>query len=132
MEITTKGHNNTLTKGFFVEINLNRQQDLAYLSIEGELTINSSVELNTMFENLIKSGSNKVIVDFEKVDYIDSSGLSVLIAIKVRLKESNGDLVFINIAESVYRIFELTRLLDFFTILETKEIAEMHFKNITS
>ena len=57
-----------------------------------------------------------MLLDLEKVDYIDSSGLGVLVAINKRTLQNRGKLIIKGINGLVKELFELTRLTKVFEI----------------
>lgn len=64
-------------------------------------------------EKLIKymeEGQNNFIVKMNRVDYIDSSGLGVLVSIHKRTRQSNGSLIISGASGFVKELFTLTRL----------------------
>lgn len=57
----------------------------------------------------IPSGIQRISIDMSDVEFIDSSGLGVLVAIKKRLGE-HGVLEIVGLSKRMHRIFELTKL----------------------
>ena len=57
-----------------------------------------------------------VVVDLRKVPFMDSSGIHVLLAHKLRLEEAGGHLRLLVNTSDIMRLFELTGLTDFFEI----------------
>ena len=66
--------------------------------------------------NLHLQFANNFLLDLEKVDYIDSSGLGVLVAINKRTLQNRGKLIIKGINGLVKELFELTRLTKVFEI----------------
>ena len=56
----------------------------------------------------MKIESNKVIMDFSKVSFMDSSGIGVVIGRYKKLSMKNGVLCIANVKESVNRVFQLS------------------------
>jgi len=69
-----------------------------------------------------------VIINLEKVSYIDSSGIGALISSLSNLKKYQGGLKIINVYASVKKVFELTKLTSFFEIYESEGEALAKFK----
>jgi anti-sigma B factor antagonist len=70
-----------------------------------------------------ESGARKILVDFAKTGYIDSSGLGVLVSLAKRLRELGGDLRLANLNDDLQTLFELTKLDTLFQIADTRERA---------
>ena len=58
----------------------------------------------------LERGDRKFIVDFSKTDYIDSSGLGVLVTLSKKIREQEGQLSLVSLSEDLRTLFELTKL----------------------
>ena len=67
---------------------------------------------------LLDGDARRVVVDLSRVDFLDSSGLGALVAIMKRLGEP-GALEITGLGRPVRKVFELTRMVEVFTIRET-------------
>jgi len=110
-----------------MKINEEKHGDTLVCALDGEININNSPELRKAFDDLIKRNQLKVIVDFVRVTYIDSSGLATLIEMFQRLKKAGGAMRFCGMNENIRNIFELTKLNKLFQIFENKEVALKDF-----
>jgi anti-sigma B factor antagonist len=99
------------------------QADCSICDVDGEINLNTSLELRKVFDELVRSQIKKVIIDFSKVPYIDSSGLATLIELLQRLKKNNGKLRICSVTEKVKNIFEITKLHKLFEIYDDQESA---------
>ena len=61
-------------------------------------------------------GIQNVVMDFEKVDYISSGGLRVLLAIEQQMEDRGGGLRLIHVNENIIEIFELVGFMDVVTV----------------
>ena len=93
------------------------------VKIEGEVDVYTSIDLKKELTRLIEANQNKIIIDLENVNYMDSSGLGVLVALLKELKKNGGDLKLISLPVSVKKIFDLTRLTKFFNIYNNLQDA---------
>ena len=75
----------------------------------------------------IDEGMNKVIVNLEKAEYVDSSFLGILVAGLKRATMKDGDLKIIGLQPAVKSMFELTRLYRIFDIFDSKDEAIKSF-----
>jgi anti-sigma B factor antagonist len=71
-----------------------------------------------MYE-LIDNGNQRIAIDLSGVEFMDSTGLGVLIGALKRVRESGGSLVLGGIRPAVSRVFEITGLDRIFTIHES-------------
>lgn len=88
------------------------------LMVSGSLFVNESTVLREKMLEQIRQGKVEFLLDFSNLDYIDSSGLGVLVSMHKRVKENNGNLVLKGLKGEVKGIFELTRLTRVFEIVE--------------
>ncbi len=97
--------------------------DIAILAIDGEIDIYTSSDLKDALIQQIDSGAKHIIMDLENVTYIDSSGIGVFISTLATLKKLGGKICIIKITASVKKVFELTKLTNFFKIYKDEEEA---------
>jgi anti-sigma B factor antagonist len=93
------------------------------LEIEGEVDVYTSPQLKQDIVKLAEGGVKHVIINLSKVEYLDSTGLGVLIGGLKRLRESDGNLVLVGPGMRILRIFEITGLDKIFDIFSTEEEA---------
>jgi anti-sigma B factor antagonist len=67
--------------------------------------------------------NSKVVLDLSEVDFIDSSGLGVLLSCYRHVGAAGGDLRLCNLNEQVRTLFELVRMHRVFDIYDTREEA---------
>lgn len=85
----------------------------AILSVEGWLDTNSAPELGREIEAL--SDIESLILDFDKLEYISSAGLRILLSTQKTMNKK-GSMVIKNVNEDVMDIFNITGFVDFLTI----------------
>lgn len=93
------------------------------VKIEGEVDVYTSIDLKKELTKLVESDQKNIIIDLENVNYMDSSGLGVLVALLKELKKIGGELKLISLPVSVKKIFDLTRLTKFFNIYNNLDEA---------
>jgi len=86
------------------------------LTINGRLDSNSSKELEDQVMGLVTGGVSKLLMDFGGVDYINSSGLRVLLMAFQHLKKSGGKLHLCNIKDYMNEVFEISGYTEIFPI----------------
>jgi anti-anti-sigma factor len=85
------------------------------VSLAGRITIDSSPELRTLlFDRLRAPGFERLIVDFENVDYIDTSGLAVLFETLKAARVEGKSMCLSRLGEQPRYLLEATRLLHLF------------------
>jgi anti-sigma B factor antagonist len=86
-------------------------------------TVEISGNVKNELLKLIDEGKNKVIINLEKAEYVDSSFLGILVAGLKRATMKDGDLKIFGLQPAVKSMFELTRLYRIFDIFNTREEA---------
>lgn len=95
-----------------LEIKLTENEEQSILNVSGEIDAYTAPQLKESFASIIEKENKEIIVDLEKVTYMDSTGLGVFIGALKSAKEKNSQLKLINIQDRVYRLFQITGLDD--------------------
>src|SRR5271157_3205435 len=106
-----------------MDINTRSKREVIILDIAGEIDLYNAPEIKDTINNLIEERKYNVVINLEKVSYIDSSGIGVLISSLSNLRKYQGGLKIINVFASVKKVFELTKLTSFFEIFDSEEDA---------
>ena len=95
-----------------MKINFNKSNGILSVAIEGRLDTTTAPELD-LFLTENYNGIGEIVIDCEKLEYVSSAGLRVLLATQKRAKNS---MKLINVCEFVMEIFEMTGFADILTI----------------
>ena len=98
----------------------------------GEIHVSTAPEFSERLNAAIADGKTALVLDFSRVEFIDSTGLSVLLNGLRRLTRRKGSLVLICTNPTVLRLFEITRLDSTFDIVGTREEALAHVNSNNS
>ncbi len=82
---------------------------------EGRLDTAASLDLNEELAAQL-DGVTEIIMDFEKVEYISSSGLRVLLTAEQRMEDCGGKMKLIHVNEYIIAIFDLVGFMDVITV----------------
>lgn len=97
-----------------IKFNLN-SENIEVMPI-GEVDIFTSPELKNKIFELIEEKKQNIVIDGQRLDYIDSTGLGVLMAIYKKLQENNLSIKIINLKQNIYKLFDITGLNKVFNI----------------
>lgn len=86
------------------------------IELSGQLNLENAGEARAALREIIEGGSQRLVIDFGGVDFVDSSGLSVLVSAYKLVEGKAGKLVLSNIPKNVQALFALTRLNEAFRI----------------
>ncbi|HEX2999495.1 MAG TPA: STAS domain-containing protein [Armatimonadota bacterium] len=93
------------------------------IQLVGEVDIYTCPQLKETILHLIDEGNYHIVIDMEKVPYIDSAGLGVLVGARRRVGEHDGSISIVNPNPSVFKVLEITRLTKIFDVFQDKEKA---------
>jgi anti-sigma B factor antagonist len=91
-------------------IELDQDGPASILRIQGDVTSASEPDLSAAYGLAVANGARVVVLDFSRLEYMNSSGIGLLVTLLVRANRSGGRLVAIGLSEHYRQIFQLTRL----------------------
>ena len=96
---------------------------VSVVDLSGKITIGEGdVVLRNTVQGLLDSGRPNILLNLEKVSYMDSAGLGELVACYKRTKEKKGNVKLLNPSGKVYDLLSLTKLEEVFeTFKDEKE-----------
>lgn len=114
-----------------MEIKIRDIKDISVVDIDGAIDINSS-ELLEAVSWLIKNKRYKLLLNLEKVDFVDYSGLSILAIIHKNINNKNGILKICNVALHIIALFRAANMLEVFNLATDEESAIKSFETAAS
>jgi anti-sigma B factor antagonist len=94
---------------FSLELTVPAEGD-ALVTVSGELDMFRAPAFEALLRRSIDEGARQIVVDLGAVDFIDSTGLGVIVSAAVRLRQVEGSLTVVYGDAQVRRIFEMTAL----------------------
>lgn len=91
-------------------IELDQEGPVAILRIEGDITSGSEGDLTAAYGLAVANGAKALILDFRKLEYMNSGGIGLLVTLLVRAQRGAVRLVATGLSEHYREIFSLTRL----------------------
>ena len=98
--------------------------DTLTLVLDGELDASSAVVLDAELNKPEIVNYQKVLIDCQRLSYISSAGLGVFISHLQRLQDSDVKLIFFNMQEKVFNVFEILGLDSLMNIVPTQAEAQ--------
>lgn len=108
-----------------MDIRKRYEGDVAILCLDGQLNLTSASTLKEASKELLDNETKKMVLNLEKVDFINSSGLGALVSILKDVRNARASMRISNLAPYVREIFDITQLSNIFEIFtdENKAIA---------
>jgi anti-sigma B factor antagonist len=87
------------------------------IAVSGEADLSSCDPLRRALDEVIGDGAERVELDFTHLDFIDSTGIGVLVAALKRMQAKGGDIALRSPGASVLRVLEITGLSTLFLLV---------------
>ena len=84
-------------------------------------------EVRLAIEDLIKEGNKKIVIDFAKVHYLNSSALGMLAWAHTNYSKRGGRIVLANLEKNIQNIFVITKLALVFDVYQGQREAVASF-----
>lgn len=102
--------------------NPEKTRDGSYLiALEGDLDTKGALVMEDLMSQLLERKMFRVIFDFEKVPFVSSAGVGILLGIVSSLREESGEATFLNVSPKVRSVLRLLNLDDYFKIVDSRE-----------
>ncbi|MBA2740302.1 MAG: STAS domain-containing protein [Nocardioidaceae bacterium] len=97
--------------------------DWTVVAVGGEIDVYTAPKLREALVELVNEGRFQLVVDLEQVDFLDSTGLGVLVGGLKRVRANDGNLRVVCTQERLLKIFRITGLTKVFAIHESVAAA---------
>ncbi|OGC79384.1 MAG: anti-anti-sigma factor [candidate division Zixibacteria bacterium RBG_16_40_9] len=87
-----------------------------------------STLLHDQFHDLVQQNKKKIIVDLSKVEWMNSTGLGILISGLTTLKNNQGELKLANVTDKIQSLLAITKLVTVFESFDSVDEAVASFK----
>ena len=95
---------------------------VAVVALRGELDLLSTADLEPELERLAEEpGVDVVALDLRDLEFLDSSGLRLVVLVERRLRDAGRRLVLVRGPQPVQRVFEITRMTDRLEFVDAPE-----------
>ena len=98
-------------------------EETCLVELKGEINAYSTDQLQESIDQILKSGNIKTVVDMENLNYIDSTGLGLMVGWTKELRTKKGDTHLLNPSRRVENVIKLTNLKRFFKIFTNRDKA---------
>ncbi len=107
-----------------IKVNVREAQGDTYIvDLNGEIDVYTSPKVKDAIGDLIDKGHYNLVINLEKVRYIDSTGLGVLIGGLKRVREHGGTVNLVCTNPQIKKIFDITGLVKIFGIYDDEDAA---------
>lgn len=106
-----------------VEVRVRRVHAMAVLELGGDITSQSSAGLMAAYDEALVSDPAAVLLDLSAVDYINSTGIALLVGLLSRARSERRRLLACGLSPHYVEVFEITRLADHLAVVADEAAA---------
>ena len=106
-----------------LEASVRQEQGGGVLDLRGEINGFGQEALDAAYAEAEKGEPEVIILNFEKVDYINSTGIALIVGLLARARAAKRRLLAYGLSEHYVEIFNITRLSDFLGVYPDEESA---------
>ena len=110
-----------------MEINQKEKNGIVFLAFKGRMDGSSAVEAEETVKNIFKGENNRLLFDFEFLEYLSSAGLRVVLGAAKEIKRRDGKFVLCALNSYVKEVFEVS---GFGAIIPIADSVEAGIKEI--
>ena len=93
-----------------MEMNVTCSHGQVQVDLSGEMYVEDAAILREKLGSNVESGNSQFIIKINRLNYIDSSGLGVLVGLQKRAQQAGGGVILVGANGMVKELFEVSRL----------------------
>lgn len=111
---------------------LSEKEDLVLLEMKGKLVDKAeAVDIGAEVEEQIASNHNRFIIDLSDLEYMNSTGLNIILNLMNKCRNMGGEAVVAGSTSRIKSLFSVTKLDTVFTLKDSREEAVRHLQEIS-
>ena len=91
------------------------------IELTGDLDAKGALALETLMGELLEKEILKVVLDFEKIHFVSSAGIGMLLGLTSTMRDEGGEVWLTKVSKQVLSVFALLNLDDFFLVKDSEE-----------
>lgn len=116
-----------------IEITERFESNVIILDLTGRIIFGEgSILLHRLLREIVERGEKNILLNFQKVTHIDSSGLGELVGGYVAVKKIGGEIKLFDLTPNILEVVQLTKLNKVFEIYKDQQSAIESFEPHTS
>jgi len=105
------------------EIEVREVSGTAVLAVTGDIDREAEATVSSAYEQAVKTNPRRVILDFHTTEYINSSGIALIVSVLARARAEGRSVAAVGLSDHYREIFEITRLSDFIELYADVDAA---------
>jgi anti-sigma B factor antagonist len=103
-------------------------EGVTIVDLSGRITLGeASVALRDIINDLMGKGNKKILLNLVEVNYIDSSGIGVLVSSFTTVRSQGGELKLVNLSKRIGDLLKITKLYSLFDVKDDEAAAVASF-----
>ena len=98
---------------------------MAVIDLEGTIDSQAESVLDAAYARCDELGAATVALDFTRVEYINSTGIALLVSLLAKARRDERPVVAWGLTDHYREIFEITRLADFLEVVADEQAARV-------
>jgi anti-anti-sigma factor len=107
-----------------VTVTTKKHDSISVLEIEGRIDALTAAEFESRLLHVVENGATKIVLDFAGCDFINSSGLRILLVLRKRLIR-DGTAAICNLQQHIFTVFEIAGFTGLFPVYTSRDEAIM-------
>jgi anti-sigma B factor antagonist len=110
-----------------LEIHEREKEGIRIFDLSGRMTVGEAAAVRDRTRELLAEGARRFLFNLQEVDYIDSTGLGVLVMCYTAVEKAGGGLKLLNLNRRNVELLVLTKLITVFEIFNDEQDAVNSF-----
>lgn len=111
-----------------VKLTTRKVDDITVIDAEGRITLGEgSTSFRDTVRKLVAAGDKKIVLNLEKVTYIDSSGIGELVSAFTTVANQQGQLKLLHLTKRIEDLLQITKLYTVFEVFDNEATAIRSF-----
>jgi anti-sigma B factor antagonist len=106
-----------------LEAEVRQKRGVVVLDLRGEINGFAQEALDVAYSEAESNDPEAILLNFEDVDYINSTGIALIVGLLAKARASHKRLLACNLSEHYVEIFNITRLSDFMSVFPDEQSA---------
>ena len=107
-----------------MKIEKREKNGVIILDLKGKILMGEGIEeLRNTIKTLLDEGNKKILLNFEDVPYLDSTGLGEVVRAYTSVKKADGQIKIVNLTNKVRDLLSVTKLITVFETFEDEDKA---------
>jgi len=106
-----------------LEVAVRTKDGIAIMDLTGELDSSAEAALQAGYADASAAGATEIVLNFSPTEYINSTGIALIVGLLGQARSRGIEVKASGLSDHYREIFEITRLADFMTILDSEQSA---------